>query len=102
MFSRRRAHSAYRVTKVLSVVSVAVLFTVVAYAQVSDPGPRGGDPGAGGPLPGLGNKEATSFNLGLDAFEEVVSVTGTIPGTEAGLGPRFNLNSCKGCHIHPA
>ena len=27
---------------------------------------------------------------------------GTIPDTEAGLGPRFNLDSCAGCHTHPA
>jgi CxxC motif-containing protein (DUF1111 family) len=32
----------------------------------------------------------------------VASVTGSINGTEAGLGPRFNLNSCAGCHIQPA
>jgi CxxC motif-containing protein (DUF1111 family) len=28
-------------------------------------------------------------------------VQGTIPGTEPGLGPRFNLDSCAGCHVHP-
>ena len=27
---------------------------------------------------------------------------GTIPDTEAGLGPRFNLDSCEGCHAFPA
>src|SRR5260221_6881016 len=27
---------------------------------------------------------------------------GLIAGTEAGLGPRFNLNSCSGCHLQPA
>ena len=27
---------------------------------------------------------------------------GTIPDTEAGLGPRFNLDSCDGCHAFPA
>ena len=36
------------------------------------------------------------------AFEEVQSVKGTIPDTEAGLGPRFNLDSCGGCHAQPA
>src|SRR5262249_39731584 len=68
----------------------------------TDPGPRGGAPGAGGQLPGLANKESQTFSRGQDAFEEVASVTGSINGTEAGLGPRFNLNSCAGCHIHPA
>ena len=32
----------------------------------------------------------------------MASVRGMIPGTEAGLGPRFNLDSCAGCHIEPA
>ena len=53
-------------------------------------------------LQGLGNKESQNFSRGQDAFEEVASVTGSINGTEGGLGPRFNLNSCAGCHIHPA
>ena len=68
----------------------------------TDPGQRGGPAGAGAPLANLGNKESQSFSLGLDAFQEIASVTGTIAGTEAGLGPRFNLNSCGGCHIEPA
>src|SRR5689334_8614524 len=67
-----------------------------------DPGVRGGQAGAGNPLPGLSSKEATSFSLGSDAFQDVASVTGSISGTEAGLGPRFNLDSCGGCHIQPA
>jgi CxxC motif-containing protein (DUF1111 family) len=77
------------------------IFAQLAMAQ-TDPGVRGGAAGAGGPVAGLGNKESSSFNSGKDAFEEVASVTGTIAGTEAGLGPRFNLNGCSGCHIHPA
>jgi CxxC motif-containing protein (DUF1111 family) len=63
---------------------------------------RGGQAGAGNPLPGLSSKEATAFSLGSDAFQDVASVTGSISGTEAGLGPRFNLDSCGGCHIQPA
>src|SRR5262249_35639119 len=30
------------------------------------------------------------------------SVTGSIADTEAGLGPRFNMDSCAGCHAQPA
>ena len=37
-----------------------------------------------------------------DEFEEVQSVTGSVADTEAGLGPRFNSNSCASCHAHPA
>src|SRR5262249_47181499 len=68
----------------------------------TDPGVRGGPAGAGGPIPGLTLKEAKFFNAGLDAFTEVQSVSGTIAGTEEGLGPRFNLDSCGGCHSQPA
>src|SRR5262245_33336558 len=68
----------------------------------TDPGVRAGAAGAGGPIPGLTVKEAKFFNAGLDAFTEVQSVSGTIAGTEEGLGPRFNLDSCGGCHSQPA
>jgi CxxC motif-containing protein (DUF1111 family) len=43
------------------------------------------------------------FLEGLNRFREVDSVSGTQPGaTGSGLGPRFNLNSCAGCHAQPA
>ncbi len=67
-----------------------------------DPGVRGGPAGAGGPLSGLNDAEQRFFGAGLDAFQEVESVQGTIPDTGAGLGPRFNLDSCAGCHAQPA
>jgi len=68
----------------------------------TDPGVRPGVAGAGGPMPGLSTQESQRFSAGLAAFQEVLSVTGSKPGTEAGLGPRFNLDSCFGCHNHPA
>jgi CxxC motif-containing protein (DUF1111 family) len=80
---------------------LALTFTLNAGMQ-QDPGLRAGVPGAGGALPGLTTKESKFFVAGLDEFQEVQSVTGTIPGTEAGLGPRFNLDSCSGCHSQPA
>jgi CxxC motif-containing protein (DUF1111 family) len=67
-----------------------------------DPGVRGDPPGAGSPLPGLTVHEGKFFNSGQAAFTQVQSVTGSIAGTEAGLGPRFNLDSCGGCHAQPA
>ena len=67
-----------------------------------DPGVRTGGPGAGGMLPNLSTLEQQVFGIGKEAFEEVASVQGTIPDTEAGLGPRFNLDSCAGCHANPA
>jgi CxxC motif-containing protein (DUF1111 family) len=68
-----------------------------------DPGPRVGPAGAGGPLLGLGNNEKALFTSALARFQEVDSVSGALPGeTGVGLGPRFNLNSCAGCHAFPA
>jgi CxxC motif-containing protein (DUF1111 family) len=63
---------------------------------------RGGSPGAGGAIAGLSSQQIKIFTDALDIFQEVGSVTGTVPGTEAGLGPRFNLDGCAGCHLQPA
>jgi CxxC motif-containing protein (DUF1111 family) len=60
-----------------------------------DPGVRGGAPGAGDSLPGLSQNEINFFKAAQDIFNEVETV-------EDGLGPRFNLDSCGGCHVHPA
>jgi CxxC motif-containing protein (DUF1111 family) len=93
-------------------VSVAML-TVIAgsfseevYSQIArfaarDPGVRPGSASAGAMLQGLTDSEQKAFGVGLEAFGEVASVQGTIPDTEAGLGPRFNLDGCAGCHTHP-
>ena len=62
---------------------------------VTDPGVRGGPAGAGAPLPGLTGEELAFFQQGLAAFLEVDAV-------QNGLGPRFNLDSCAGCHVQPA
>jgi CxxC motif-containing protein (DUF1111 family) len=64
-------------------------------AAAKDPGPRGGDPGAGTPIDGLSDQEKQYFYSALDEF--------SAPETVAeGLGPRMNLDSCKGCHTQPA
>ena len=59
-----------------------------------DPGVRGGPAGAGGPLAGLNDQEQAFFGAAKNVFTEVDSVPG-------GLGPRFNLDSCAGCHAAP-
>ncbi len=89
--------------------------------SVFDPGVRGGAPGAGGPLPGLGDisvnpsavPEVQFFKAALARFGEVDSVlavgtpghivdapAGRLDG--GGLGPTFNGNSCEQCHAFPA
>src|SRR5207247_9762724 len=86
-------------------VSVLVFSTALGSGTLlaqSDPGVRGGAPGAGGQITGLTVKEGKFSDTGLVAFTEVQSVQGTIAGTEEGLGPRFNLDSCGGCHSQPA
>jgi CxxC motif-containing protein (DUF1111 family) len=60
-----------------------------------DPGVRGGATGAGGPLAGLNDQERAFFSAAKNVFTEVDSVPD-------GLGPRFNLDSCAGCHAAPA
>jgi len=66
-----------------------------------DPGARGGAAGAGNALPQLEAGYQAQFDEGLDTFQEIDTVRGG-NGTSAGLGPRFNLDSCVGCHAQPA
>ena len=67
-----------------------------------DPGVRGGTPGAGGPRNGLTSDYSALFTAALARFQEVNSVSGKQPGSDSqGLGPRFNGDSCTGCHIQP-
>src|SRR5580658_3148431 len=86
-------------------VHISVCFVIAAgicFAQ-SDPGPRGGPPGAGGPYPTLNPNEMLFFTQALARFEVIDSVTGTEPGSGGGgLGPTFNGNSCAMCHAQPA
>src|SRR5216117_697727 len=101
MFEKRRSYLRWPACA----VSVLVLSLAIgAGMQLGpvDPGVRGGAAGAGGVIAGLTIKEGKFFDVGLDAFVEVQSVQGTIPDTEEGLGPRFNLDSCGGCHSQPA
>jgi CxxC motif-containing protein (DUF1111 family) len=78
----------------ISIVSVAST-SIVLNAQV-DPGVRPGPAGAGTAIAGMTGGEQDFFtNHGVPTFNEVEAVAD-------GLGPRFNLNSCAGCHAQPA
>src|SRR5215470_4248390 len=87
-------------------IAVGILMISAAAAQ-TDPGVRpgaiNGQAGATAtnPLP-LASVQANSpqgvlefFDDGLDRFQEVDAVNPN------GLGPRFNLDSCSGCHSQP-
>ncbi len=84
-------------------ILVAVLLTAPLTWAQTDPGPRPGPADGGRPLPGLSSAALAYFDEGLARFTKIDSVSGTQPGaTGRGLGPRFNLNSCTGCHTFPA
>ncbi len=89
-------------------IHIAGLIGIIAGASLvaqTDPGVR---PGAGNiadvaqPVAGLSAADLANFKQGLARFRAVASVKGTEPASEiTGLGPRFNLNSCAGCHAQP-
>jgi CxxC motif-containing protein (DUF1111 family) len=70
-----------------------ILCAPSAFAQ-TDPGVRGGPSGAGLALPNLTANERIFFDVGREDFEEA-------EGIGDGLGPRFNLDGCGGCHFQP-
>src|SRR5262245_48998331 len=80
---------------VLAALLIGLVDVPNAQFVAKDPGVRGGDAGAGGPLPGLSTTQNEYFESGKDDFNEA-------EGVGDGLGPRFNLDSCGGCHINPA
>ncbi len=74
----------------------------VTASGATDPGPRPGPVGAGGPLAGLSADQQGLFNDARVRFQEVQSVSGGIAGEEStGLGPAFNANNCAMCHAEP-
>jgi CxxC motif-containing protein (DUF1111 family) len=66
-----------------------------AGSAAKDPGPRESGPSAGTAIAGLSALELSAFDVGKDDFVEV-------EGVDEGVGPTMNLDSCAGCHVHPA
>ena len=99
---RHRSRHAHLVCWLGLLTAVVMVRVTTADVVATDPGPRGGSPGAGGPLPGLSQAALQLFLAGQEAIQEIDSVQGTIPDTGLGLGPRFSMDSCAGCHPHPA
>ena len=108
--------SRYRVESGLTWPTVLLNFTLlviaaVAAACVAVPPPASSvidhppDPAAparaGEALPGLSPAQRQLFEQGREAFTEIDAVHSD-DGASEGLGPRFNLNSCAGCHGFPA
>ena len=106
IFHKHITGSGYMIVSVAILTILAGSFSEEVFSQIarfaaSDPGVRPGSASTGTMLPDLTPSEQRAFTVGLEAFQEVASVQGAIRGTEAGLGPRFNLDSCGGCHIQP-
>ncbi len=86
---------------VLALMGISLFHAEIVSSQsggsfrARDPGVRGGSPGAGGAIAGLSANELAFFELGLEDFSEEEHA-------DEGLGPRMNLDSCAGCHAHPA
>jgi CxxC motif-containing protein (DUF1111 family) len=107
----RRLHYAFGRQAAKSLFIFLAIFVSIAFAMSSraqnrlgnqgssvarDPGVRGGPPGAGQPIAGLTIGELDFFGrVGQPVFAEVDAIAN-------GLGPRFNLDSCAGCHAFPA
>jgi CxxC motif-containing protein (DUF1111 family) len=91
----------------LRTLAVVLVFSAIpAFAQ-TDPGPRGGAAGAGGPLSSVASNSPTNilnfFNDGQARFQQLSSVKGKLSGEKGvGLGPRYNSRSCAECHAQPA
>ncbi len=103
-----------KIVKLGLILAILAAFIVPAIVRAqSDPGVRpgaiNGQSGATAtsplPLPSvLQNNPAGSlefFQNGLTRFQAVESVSNSPTGNN-GLGPRFNLNQCSGCHSQPS
>ena len=75
-------------------ISIVLLSLAGALFAQIDPGPRNGPPQPPRPIRGVTSAELQAFMQGLNTFTEIEDVAN-------GLGPRFNLDSCAGCHAQP-
>jgi CxxC motif-containing protein (DUF1111 family) len=87
------------VTRTATAVVISLLScsaVTIANAAATDPGvrPTSATDTFGNPVPGLTTDQTTLFFQGQASFKQLEQVTD-------GLGPRFNLDSCVGCHSFP-
>ncbi|HTF33194.1 MAG TPA: di-heme oxidoredictase family protein [Myxococcota bacterium] len=81
----------------LKLVAVLVLClpSFALATDAMDPGVRTQASVTGAPIGGLTPGQAAAFQTGSDDFSQTQPLN-------TGLGPRFNLDSCGGCHAQPA
>jgi CxxC motif-containing protein (DUF1111 family) len=95
-----------RTVKLFSVLvcAAALCLAGAAFAQ-TDPGVQTASRGTGQVLSAASSANDPNLNSfftdGQNRFQDVESVSGSPTGNN-GLGPRFNFNSCVGCHSQPA
>jgi CxxC motif-containing protein (DUF1111 family) len=82
----------------LRTLAVALLFSAIPAFSQTDPGPRGGAAGAGGPLSSVA---ADSPSTILSFFNDAQTRFTKVDAVADGLGPRFNSRSCASCHAQP-
>ena len=88
-----------KTARLASILTLGLLFLVGMALAQSDPGVRSTTGvNAGQPLGSVSGSDLAFFETGLEQFNESQTVT----GDNNGLGPRFNLDSCGGCHSQPA
>jgi CxxC motif-containing protein (DUF1111 family) len=80
------------------ICSLSFVYALQGQNEAHDPGPRTGSPSAGNFISGLTASQQSYFTDGQTRFQEVESVQN---GTNNGLGPSFNSNSCSSCHAQP-
>ena len=86
----------------LALLPFTAILVVEGQSEAHDPGARTDPPDAGTMISGLTANQQAFFTAGEADFLQTESVTGTVPNTGAGLGPRFNAESCGACHPQPA
>ena len=86
----------------VGLLCMSVATVAVGQFGARDPGVRQGPAGTGQARDGLTSTYWQFYQAALTRFMEVDSVSGAIAGENGkGLGPRFNSNSCAGCHAAP-
>ncbi len=91
-----------KAAQLLVFITAASFVAGISHAQ-TDPGVQSGSRGTGAALSSVQANDNAGilalFSDGQTRFQAVESVSG---GTNNGLGPRFNSNSCSSCHAQPA
>jgi CxxC motif-containing protein (DUF1111 family) len=100
---QRARHSRKMALFSVLLMSLSSAGVMLGQSTARDPGVRSGPAAAGGPRTGLTGAYPQFFAAALGRFKEVNSVSGNQAGSDSqGLGPRYNGNSCAGCHVQPA